>query len=154
MIKYIRFAGHLLILLLTLIALAACGSDSSSIPEASTDMEVTYRREGGIAGITQEWTIFADGRIVGPRDQEMQVAAEEVILLLAKLKDLESIPVQESYVGEDACCDLFIYTITFKVDDQTTTVQTIDGADHPEEVSLLLANIEDLIAQAEPIETQ
>lgn len=152
--KPFRFALHIFMLLLVSITLAACGSESSSVEGVSTDIEIIYRREGGIAGITQEWTIFPDGRIVGPGDQEMQVPAEEVMLLLANLKEIESLPVQESYVGDDACCDQFIYTITFKVDNQTTTVQTSDGADHPEEVSLLLANIEDLIAQAEPIEEQ
>lgn len=139
------------LLLLALFALAACSPEGPAVQGVSTDFEVTYRREGGFAGISQEWMIFPDGRIVAPDGQEMLAPAEDVIALLAKLKALELLALSENYSDDDACCDLFIYTVTFRIGDETTVLQTSDGADHPEEVSLLLADIEGLIAKAEPV---
>ena len=145
-------ATHIILLLVALLGLAACRPDEASSRAVSTDIVLTYQREGGIAGITQEWVIYPDGHIIGPGDQEMKVPPQEVIALLAEAAEIESSSLQESYIPEDACCDQFTYTITIKVGDQETTIQTSDGAEQPEQLTFLLTSIEELLAQAEPIQ--
>ena len=146
-----RVKAHFILLLIGLLGLAACKSDSAPVPGVSTDIVITYQREGGFAGITQEWIIFPDGRIIGPGDQEMMVPSKEVIALLAKAAEVESSSLQKSYVPEDACCDQYIYTVIVKVGDQETMVRTIDGAEQPEQLTSLLSDIENLILMADPV---
>ncbi len=149
--NYIRVKTHFILLIIGLLGLAACRPGAAPVPGVSTDIVITYQREGGIAGITQEWIIFPDGRIIGPGDQEMTVPPQDVIALLAKAAAVESSSLQKSYVPEDACCDLFIYTIIVKVGDQETMIRTSDGAEQPEQITSLLSDIENLILMAEPV---
>jgi len=81
----------------------------------------------------------------------MTVPPQDVIALLAKAAAVESSSLQKSYVPEDACCDLFIYTIIVKVGDQETMIRTSDGAEQPEQITSLLSDIENLILMAEPV---
>ncbi len=152
MFKQIQLNLFFLFVFAGLFPLVACAPDAQPIRGVATDIEITYRREGGIAGITQEWTIYPDGRIVNPFEQEFQTPPEEVIALLAKLEEINSSSTQEAIIYEDSCCDQFTYTIIFKVGDRETLIRTSDGSDHPQEVSSLLTEIKSLIAQAEPVD--
>ena len=138
-------------LLIGLLGLAACGPDAAPVKGVSTDIVITYQREGGVAGITQEWIIYPDGQIIGPGGKEMKAPPKEVIALLAKAAEIESSSLKESYVPENACCDQFIYTVIVKVGNQETKVRTSDGAEQPEQLTSLLTGIEDLLSKAEPI---
>jgi hypothetical protein len=146
-----RIKAHFIWLLIGLLGLAACAPDAAPVEGVSTDIVITYQREGGVAGITQEWVIYPDGKIIAPGGQEMKVPPHEVIALLAKAAEIESSSLKESYVPDDACCDQFIYTIIVKVGDQDTTIRTSDGAEQPDQLTSLLTSIEDLLSQAEPI---
>jgi hypothetical protein len=144
--KNMQIKAHFVWLLLGLLGLAACSPDTAPVRGVSTDIMITYQREGGVAGITQEWVIYSDGKIIGPGRQEMKVPPQEVIALLTKAAELESSSLNESYVPDNACCDQFVYTIIFKVGDQETMVRTSDGADQPEQLTSLLTSIEDLLS--------
>ncbi len=146
-----RFKVRFIWLLIGLLGLAACGPDAAPVKGVSTDIVITYQREGGIAGITQEWIIYPDGQIIGPGGKEMEAPPQDVIALLAKAAEIESSSLKESYVPDDACCDQFIYTVIVKVGDQETKVRTSDGAEQPEQLTSLLTGIEDLLSKAEPI---
>jgi len=146
-----RIKAHYIWLLIGLVGLVACGPDTAPVRGVSTDIEITYQRQGGVAGITQEWVIYPDGQIIGPGGQEMKVPPQEVIALLAKAAEIEPSSLKESYVPDNACCDQFIYTIIVKVGDQETLVRTSDGAEQPEQLTSLLTGIEDLLSRAEPI---
>ena len=146
-----RIKARFIWLLLGLLGLAACGPDAAPVKGVSTDIVITYQRQGGVAGITQEWVIYPDGKIIGPGGQEMKVPPQEVIALLAKAAEIESSSLKESYVPDNNCCDQFIYTIIVKVGDQETKVRTSDGAEQPEQLTSFLTGIEELLSQAEPI---
>ncbi len=148
----IRFKTHMILLLVGLLGLAACRTGDPAVRGVAADIEITYQREGGIAGISQKWVIFPNGRVIGPGEQELAVPPEEVIALLAKASAIETSSLQESYISEDACCDQFTYTIIVKVGEQETVVQTSDGAEQPEQLASLLMDIEELISKAEPLE--
>jgi len=146
-----RLKAQLIWLLLGLLGLAACGPDAAPVKGVSTDIKITYQRQGGVTGITQEWEIYPDGRIVGSGGQELQVPPQQVISLLAEAAQLQSSSLQDTYVSDDACCDQFIYTVIVQVGDQETMIQTSDTAEQPEQLTSLLTGIEDLISNAEPI---
>lgn len=152
MVKYILVKTVLIFSLFGLLGLAACGPDPTPVKGVSTDIVITFQREGGFAGINQEWLIFPDGRVIGPGGQEMQAPPEDVIALLAKSAQIESTSMEKSYAPDDACCDKFIYNIIVKVGDQETRIRTTDGADHPDQVSSLFTGIQGLILAAEPVE--
>ena len=57
--------AHFIGLLIGLLGLAACGPDTAPVRGVSTDIMITYQRQGGVAGITQEWIIYPDGQIIG-----------------------------------------------------------------------------------------
>jgi hypothetical protein len=149
--KNIQIKTHFIWVLIGLLGLAACSPDAAPVKGVSTDIMITYQRQGGVAGITQEWVIYPDGQIIGPGGKEMKVPPQEVITLLAKATELESTSLKESYVPDNACCDQFVYTIIVKVGDQESIVRTSDGAEQPEQLTTLLTGIEDLLSQAKPI---
>ena len=145
-------SNYFLLLLLGVLALAACRAEDTPESGSSTDSSLTYQREGGIAGINQEWIIFSDGRVIAPDGQEMQVSQQEAADLLSRSAEIEPSSLSKSYVAGDECCDQFFYTIIIKVAGQETTVHTSDGANHPEAITLLIEEIESLVSTAEPAE--
>ena len=130
----------------------ACGPAVRSVSGVSTDIVIIYQREGGFAGTSQEWVIYPDGSIEAPGEQELTADRDDTSALLALTADDEISDLDDSYVPQDDCCDKYIYTITIKVGDQEKTIRSSDGADQPEELTDLLAAIEELIAKAATVE--
>src|SRR3990170_256215 len=44
---------------------------------------IVYERNGGLAGISEEWTIYPDGRILSDQGEEYLVSPERVSSLLS-----------------------------------------------------------------------
>jgi hypothetical protein len=144
--------NHFLFFLLGILFLVGCETVGAPASGISTDSSLTYQREGGLAGINQEWIILPDGRIIAPDGEEMQVPPQEAVDLLSRSAEIEPASTSISYVAGDECCDQFFYTIIIKVGDQEITLQTSDGANHPESITSLIEDIEQLISMAEPAE--
>ena len=130
----------------------ACGPAIRSVSGVSTDIVIIYQREGGFAGTSQEWVIHPDGSIEAPGERELAADPDDTSALLALTTDDEISDLGDSYVPQDDCCDKYFYTITIKVGDQEKTIRSSDGADQPEELTDLLAAIEELIAKAASVE--
>ncbi len=150
--KFYLLNNYYLFLVLGVLVLVACNAKDTPASGISEDTSLTYQREGGVTGINQEWTIYPNGRIIAPDGQEMQVSQEATADVLSRSAAIESADLSKSYVADDECCDQFFYTIIIKVGDQETTLHTSDGANHPESITLLIEEIERLIATAEPVE--
>ena len=91
------------------------------------EIRVVYGREGGIAGIKQEWIIHPDGLIEGPGDEEFLAPPEDVISILESgaSSDIEEFAAMETI--PDSCCDQFIYRLTFE--DGSSPPVDISGAE-------------------------
>jgi len=89
---------------------------------------ITYQMSGGFAGITQQWAIYADGRITRSDGREWQITPAEVEQLLADIKAAGFFDLADNYMPLNTCCDRFAYALTVNSDGQTKTVTTIDAA--------------------------
>ena len=137
------------VILLSLLLGCAPGSRQENV--ALDEIRIIYGREGGIAGIKQEWIIHPDGLIEGPGDEEYLAPPEDIMAILEsgttsgveEFAALETMP--------DSCCDQFIYTLTFEVGNESWNLTMSDDSEQPQEVNELVAMVEALFAEAEPI---
>ncbi|MBN1580367.1 MAG: hypothetical protein JXA89_06665 [Anaerolineae bacterium] len=89
---------------------------------------LVYQRSGGFAGLSEQWEVFADGRIVTDDGRQAQVPVEKVTALLQMVEELGFFTMTGNYMPRDTCCDRFTYVLTIRNGDQKNTVQTIDAA--------------------------
>ncbi len=142
-----------LLLLLSLLVACAPANDNSANRQTGIDIDtiIIYERQGGFAGISQEWVIHLDGSINGPGDQQLAAPPEEVQELVETgvESDLESLASKAA--EHDACCDQFTYTLTVVSGDEQWSLRTTDTAEQPREITELFIMVEALIAEAEPV---
>jgi hypothetical protein len=113
------------------------------------DAVIVYERSGGIAGETNTWKIYADGRVVDGEGNEWQVAPAQVEELLADLETMGFFELDESYMPLDTCCDRFTYTLVVGTDGGAHRVTTIDDSDAPEAVWNALDSVSTFIQDAQ-----
>jgi hypothetical protein len=96
---------------------------------------IEYHRSGGVVGVDEAYTIYADGRIVNAKGQEWFVSPQEVARLTESIVQVGFFQAQEVGSSIAPCCDRFSYTLTVYLAGRTHTVHTYDGAgDLPEAV--------------------
>jgi hypothetical protein len=97
---------------------------------------IVYKRNGGIAGLDEMWTIYPDGNVTfaahaqgeGP-ERLYQVEAAEVAALVDTLETLGFFALTGNYLPLNTCCDRITYDIEARSDDQYNHVATLDGAE-------------------------
>jgi hypothetical protein len=120
----------------------AVRKDNKGLAEGAA---VTFQRSGGLAGKTEQWTIYLDGRVQSNMGT-VQVLPGDVAKLVADLSSLGIFNLKNSYGGLNVCKDCFTYTISISVDNKTKTITTTDGAPNtPAELGKILTLINDFI---------
>ena len=115
---------------------------------ADSDAVIILRRSGGLAGVSDEWTIYADGRIVAGDQTEQQVTPDQVSLLLAGIEALGFFDLEDSYGRGSTCNDCFTYELTVRSGEQVKTVTAVDGAaDTPAELLQIVQMITGLVSR-------
>ncbi len=120
------------------------------LTEADGEAAIVYRRSGGFAGVSEQWTIYPDGRITASDGRAWQVKPEQVEQLVDDIQTLGFFEMKGRYVPLNTCCDRFTYEITVRTGGRVHTVVTIDAApDAPvalwqalEKVSNLLVDLQ------------
>ncbi|MDQ4076037.1 MAG: hypothetical protein M3220_07300 [Chloroflexota bacterium] len=115
---------------------AATATATASTPISNTDPAseeesegmIVFERSGGFAGITEQWTIYSDGRVVNDKGSVWEVAPGEVQQLLDEIESLGFFDLEGKFIPKDPCCDFFTYVITVRDGDQENTVTTVDIA--------------------------
>lgn len=107
-------------------------SSAPASGEGSEGVVLVYERSGGIAGIVQVFTVYADGRVILTSNRETagkpaQVDPETVKALVLAMERAGFFDLQESYLTEDVCCDRVVHRIVVYRDGQAKSVTTIDG---------------------------
>ncbi len=141
------------VLVFFFLLLASCarlGNGGTRQADIAMDTIIIYEREGGFAGMSQEWVIHMDGTIEGPGDEQLAVPPEEVLEVVETGVESEIATLAPALSTPDACCDQFIYTITVISGDAEWSFVTSDSAQQPQEVSELFFMVQRLIAGAEP----
>lgn len=139
------------LILLTLLAGCTLGNRGGRQANIAVDAIIIYEREGGFAGIGQEWVIHLDGTIDGPGEQQLTVPSEEVMALVETSIDSKIESLAPNAAAPDACCDQFTYTLTFVSGDEEWSLVMTDTSEQPPEISELFSMTEELIADAEPV---
>lgn len=131
--------------------LVGCEPGSRQENIALDEIKIVYGREGGIAGVEQEWIIHPDGLIEGPGDLELLAPPEDVMAILESgaTADIEEFAALAT--TPDSCCDQFTYTLAFMVGEETWNLAMNDDSEQPQEVNELFLMVEALIAEAEPV---
>jgi hypothetical protein len=131
------------------------GQDQTPAPAAtptagdrSSGAVITFDRSGGIAGISEHWTIYLDGTVIGPAEEEARIPADEVGQLLAEIEAagfFEWPPRPRSF---QTCADCFTYSITVEYQAKTNRITLLDGeSGAPEEAWVLLERILGILDQ-------
>ena len=105
------------------------------------------RRSGGIAGITEEMTVYGDGRLEFGGDvvqTQAQAAPNELTTLQQLLASPEFAALNTRYSAIGA--DMFVYEIS--VPGSGKKVVTTDGAKNPPVLEQVLAELQQLLKRA------
>lgn len=136
--------------------LAACTPDDMIIPETNSTASPTenggsqvvieYRREGGLTGKAEAFTIYADGtleredgttRLLDPAQLDAALTAVDA----AGFFDL-SIP-----ASTGVCNDCYTYIVTVNYDGKTNTITAVDNGELPQAFWSVLDEIAKLAAE-------
>jgi hypothetical protein len=122
---------------------------ATAVDDANTPI-LTFQRSGGFAGMSQQWTVYGDGRIEMPDGSEKQADPKQLQTILDAAQTADFFTLNDSYVPEESCCDQFLYDITIQLDGQNKTIQVTDAdSEQPEQVTAVLNAINKLIETVE-----
>ncbi len=129
--------------------------DTPKIPLSEGKPIIVFRRSGGLAGVSESWTIYEDGQVVYQEEKKEESAtgkikAQELAGLLGLIEETGFLSFSDSCMPQNTCCDRFSYEITVLKDGQSKRVTAMDGAEAPEglwrimgELNRLLVGISD-----------
>lgn len=117
-----------------------------NFPENSA---IVYEVSGGIAGISEKWTIYLDGQVVSEEGSRRLVTTEQVTELLSQVEAKGFFELNDRYVPFDTCCDRFLYTISVQYNGKYHQVTMLEATpDTPQSVWDILAAVQRLIEGA------
>jgi hypothetical protein len=108
---------------------AAPKGTGPSLEGMPPDAVLVYHRSGGIAGIDEVWTVYADGSITNTSGALWQAPQEQVEALLQTIDGLGFFDMDASYLPKDVCCDRFSYELSVQYEGQAHQVVTMDGTE-------------------------
>jgi hypothetical protein len=116
------------------------------LTEAGGEAAIVYRRSGGFAGVSEQWIIYADGRITAGNGRQWQVKPERVEQILDDIQALGFFEMKGRYMPLNTCCDRFTYEITVRRGGVVHTVVTMDAApDAPVALWQILEKVSSLL---------
>lgn len=104
---------------------------------------IVFSRSGGIAGISNRWTIYANGRITDEAGQEYLVPSSEVDELLAAINDSGFFEAEMPPRKLGFCADCFTYALIVESEGRTAQIRFTDAdTDIPQEIRELFGRIQ------------
>ena len=136
-----------LVLVATALAVVGCGDDdtggtTTTVPGTASSGSIHL--SGGLEGLDQTWIIEADGTVLGPDGYLGQLAADARARLEAAITAADFFDLDDEYLPDDICCDRFLYEVTITRGGETHTVTTLDAADAPESLFVLIQTFLDV----------
>lgn len=93
-----------------------------------TGAVIVLKRSGGFAGKTEEWTIYADGRVTTNTSNAGQVSPAELATLLQTIDQLGFYSLPGSYMPLNTCCDRVTYELSVSDAGKSNQVTFLEGA--------------------------
>lgn len=104
---------------------------------------VEYTRTGGIAGISERWRLFADGRVIDAQGVEYEISEAAMADLLTEIASLGFYDWEVGPRRLGSCADCFTYTINADHNGRSNQLSFVDGqADVPEGIWTILDRIQ------------
>lgn len=103
------------------------GATGREVTDSLDGAVIIYQRSGGIAGMSERWVVYPDGRVLQPDGQIRHVPPEQVSTLLRKIESLGFFDMNDEYLPQNPCCDRFTHTLTVRRDNQRKHVTTLDA---------------------------
>ena len=103
------------------------GVEASTTPDKLNDAMIQYEISGGIAGVSDSWTVYGDGRF-SPTDGSL--LSIDTLKLASLLKDLELDGFFDLKIRIDpfsSCADCFMHKLTISYEGQTNEISWHDG---------------------------
>lgn len=97
--------------------------------EVPADGAIVLRREGGIAGIQEQWTVYQDGRVVDLEGNEFQVPTELVDSLTVTAESAGFFELPDSFIPENPCCDRFTIWLGVRRGENVHVVTAVEGTE-------------------------
>ena len=120
--------------------------DPTGNPPAS--IAITYQRSGGIAGVSETWTFYTDGRLVSAEGKEWQIDPQKIARLVADIEKLGFFELSQRYMPSNTCCDRFTYVLTVQAEDVRHSVTFLEAnPDVPQALMDILAAVSSLIRE-------
>jgi hypothetical protein len=108
----------------------------------SSGAVITFTRTGGIAGISEMWSIYADGRVLGAAGEQGSIPVSEVGQLLAEIEAAGFFDWPARPRSLESCADCFTYSLTVEYQGKTNRITLVDGeSGAPEEAWAILERI-------------
>jgi hypothetical protein len=128
--------------------LPAPDSSTSPLPASGPNAAViVLQRTGGLAGVSEQWSIFPDGRVLTPKGTQSQVDAAQVSALVTALDQAGFFTLQDSYGKNSPCRDCYNYQLSVNDSGRSKTVSFVEGAgDTPPGLTAALKAINELVA--------
>ncbi|MDD5467896.1 MAG: hypothetical protein PHS96_08815 [Anaerolineales bacterium] len=147
------------LLFLTGVILAACQSPQydtakiksvepeSQVSETTTPLEgmIIYKRSGGFSGKAEQWTIYSNGMVTSSKGDAFQLSPGEVNSLLTEIEASGFFELEDAYGRFPLCPDCTLSEITVSMGNKTKTIVSSSGAIKPEELTLVLEKVIDLL---------
>ena len=148
--------SHILISLLLALLLIACspaqlqssqptnttGSSESGTKNDTLSWKLTFNRSGGLAGVNDQVTIYADGRLLDERDQAI-TANSQAASLVADISKMDFSKFEDDYGKSSRCNDCFSIKLSFEKGSSTKTINMVDdpSMEIPAELQALVQQI-------------
>jgi len=133
-------------------ATAQATNPSETLPTVAAganDIVITYRKTGGIAGIDETMTVYADGKLTltsrGSAVKQAQATPAEIDQLRQVLGSDDFARLEATYQAVGA--DLFTYMLIVPSGPTPRTITTMDGAQNPPVLDQAIAALEQLRAK-------
>lgn len=110
------------------------------------DAVVTYSRTGGLAGASERWSIYLDGRVVQEGGRVGSIAVTEVNQLLVEIEAKGFFDWPEHPRSLDRCADCFTYSITVAFEGKINQITLTNAeADASEEAWSIVEGIQEIL---------
>jgi hypothetical protein len=113
----------------------------------TSEAVIVLKRSGGLAGKTEQWSIYSDGRTQSDAGQTYAAPAAQVSTLLAAVTASGFFDLEGSYGLKATCADCMIYELTVRSDGQVKTVTVVpEATGTPEQLTKVLDQINGFLA--------
>jgi hypothetical protein len=126
-------------------------SPDKAAMEFEAEPMIVFERGGGIAGVTEQWSIYASGKISSQNGEELTVAPAQVTALLDAIQaaGFYDMKVGPGAASPGTCKDCFTYKLTVNKDEKPYSITAQEGAKGvPDMFWNLINQINDLVTKA------